>query len=348
MSELEQMLQYLQRRITNLKMPSAGKAPPPPSGTIIPAGTIFYCRPSRLRALVDRLGGESNVQIMDTESTQGFCRGKAKPAAPWTNEVYPTDIGPSCAGIDSDTARISVATTNNCITPDAWYPLKMYQSDSKLAGIPGITFCFMVQRVLWVHKTPLTAFTYLLNYRASFLNRWGRVKDPVSTGVAAFPDGCFKTKEKTFIFTSESRWDGDAFTQVVVLNDFEEMDYWFKEWVALPGTSFGAQVWPDNEVCVIDQQDEAHTGLMMTPQTPAQCLPFSIKLFQVNSNKIEGGQPTPTLRYGGYDRKNGQGTGPAPQWNRFNLLQIKTINDVSIEIRSNEDASGSRRRNNQS
>lgn len=337
LSELELWLHSLQYKITNLKIDSNTTPDPPPlEGTIIPAGSVFYCRPSKLNKLIERLGGLSNVQIMDTEDTRGFCRGKSKPALPWTNEVYPTDIGPSCDGIDSDTPRIAVTINNNCITPTAWDPLKMYQSDKQLDNRPAFTHCYSVQRVAWLHKSPLTAFTYLLNYRSSILNRWSKVMDPISSGISAFPPNCFKTVERTIIINIDGGgggWTGDNSTNVINVETVEDLDYWMKEYVSFPN-GISVQIWPENELCLIEQQGASNTGLLLAPQTPAQCLPFQIKIFQINSNTIENSSNTPTLRYGGYDRKNGTGTGPAPKWNRTNLIQIKTINAVSVDIRT--------------
>lgn len=343
-NELESYIQYLQWKITNLKIEE--NAPVPVSGDVIPAGSVFYCRPSNLGELVERLGGIQNVQIMDTDDTKGFSSSKSFTPKPWTNEVYPTDIGPSCNGIDSDTSRLPVKVNNECITPSNWDPLKMFKSDKGIQSRTAFSWCFTAQRVLWIHESPINMWSFLFKYKSSVLNNWGMVHDPSFSGMRFFPSDAFEKEMTTYVFTlGQSQWEGNEFISITVVNDIAELAYYLNDSVGIRNNEFSTVVWPDNEVCLVEQFDYTTGGLILTPMMPAQNLPFRVNLFHIDSNRLEKAQATDTLRYGGYNRKEAKSTGPTPIWGRTNIIQIKTIRDVAVSIRSQDDVSELRRRN---
>lgn len=344
LSELEQKSQYLQRRITDLKIDAPTKEVPL-SGNIIPAGSIFYCRPSRLKALVKRLGGEENVQIMDSAATRGFCRGKDKPALPWTNEVYPTDIGPSCAGIDSDTARISVATTNNCITPTAWDPVKLFQASTERFSFEYYTHCNTAMRVLLIHGPGLTKERFQVSgaYQLSYLSK---LIPPSSFNIAAL-----QSSTGVALFTTrgtEESWDEDdrAFS-IFKVSSIDEL-LKLKDLPLPTGDERDLfKLFPDEELCLVEWLKNFNGDFENSPGwvgvrtiMPSPLLPFRLKIFKINSNEIDNGTATPEIRYGGYDRKNPPGSGPPPAWGRTYVVQIKTLHDVAVTFRApDEDAS---------
>ncbi|ESU40754.1 Hypothetical protein GSB_154707 [Giardia duodenalis] len=343
LSELEQKSQYLQRRITNLKIDAPTKDVPL-SGNVIPTGSVFYCRPSRLRELVDRLGGESNVQIVDNETTRGFCRGKAKPALPWTNEVYPTDIGPSCAGIDSETARIAMATTNNCITPTEWDPVKLFQAGSERFSFEYITHCDSILRVLMLHTRPLTEDLFAFSGTCQlswFLKLYRPSLFPVA-GMGSDARGLLLTSRGTDASWSIENADFEvgavpSLKELIALKD-----------ISIPVSDFSSfKVFPDEELCLVEylpgynDELEAEGGYVMCGNTMVSPLvPFQIKIFKINSNELLNGTATPEIRYGGYDRKNPPGSGPPPAWGRTNIVQIKTLRDVAVTLRAPEEDGG--------
>ncbi|ESU40386.1 Hypothetical protein GSB_154683 [Giardia duodenalis] len=346
LSELEQMAQYLQRRITDLKI-DAPAAEVPLSGNVIPAGSVFYCRPSRLNEMVKRLGGSSNVQIMDTADTRGFCRGKAKPALPWTNEVYPTDIGPSCAGIDSDTPRIVATVNNNCITPTAWDPIKLFRGSSQRPQQPFYANCYMAKRILYLHPSPLDEYYYKTLFRPELLTQWGKVLDPRISGMDNFPSNAFRSIDQTIIIsTNTGGWYGSGMTMVNQVSNYDELVAYRNNVFGYGQGSFA--LFPDSELCLIQYGPTRYGaiilpvqgGCLMTPTTPAQCIPFKVSVFQVRSNEILSASSTPVLKYGGYDRKNPPGSGPPPAWGRTNIVQIKTLRDVAVTLRAPEEDGG--------
>lgn len=347
LSELEQMAGYLQRRLTALKLEAPAEKVTL-SGNIIPAGSVFYCRPSRLKALVKRLGGEENVQIMDNAATRGFCRGKDKPALPWTNEVYPYDIGPSCAGIDSDTARISVATTNNCITPTAWDPVKMFQAGTQRFSFNYYTHCDSVLRVLMIHDRPLEPdyFKKTGTYQLSKLLRL----DPPNH----YPHAAMTSKVVVQMGTtkgySETWTEGSA--DFPVKYEIRPVPS-FNDLLSIRDTSFSFspynsfKIFPNNACCLVEflpsygGRPPENGGFVSCQNTGATPLvPFKIKIFKINSNEVLNSKATPEIRYGGYDRKNPPGSGPPPAWGRTYVVQIKTLHDVAVTFRTPEEDEG--------
>lgn len=339
LSELEQMAGYLQRRLTALKLEAPAEKVTL-SGNIIPAGSVFYCRPTRLKALVKRLGGEENVQIMDNAATRGFCRGKDKPALPWTNEVYPYDIGPSCAGIDSDTARISMATTNNCITPTAWDPVKLFQAGTERFSFEYYTHSNTAMRVLLIHGPPLTKESFQASGTYQLTNLSYLIPPDV------YKNGALEQSTGVFLFTTrgtEESWNEDeigfGIIKVPSINDLLKIQN-----LPLPDQGGGNdffKLFPNEELCLVEWLPNFNGELENTPEwvictgnIPSPMLPFRLKIFRINSNELNNSTATPEIRYGGYDRKNPPGSGPPPAWGRTYVVQIKTLHDVAVTFRA--------------
>lgn len=360
MSELEMKYNDLLWQINNLELAAPAPPPPPePDGVFIPAGTIITCRPSRAAAMIMRLGGEENVEIVDSVTTEGFARGSHKDAAPWTNLVYPYDIGPSCGGtepenvlITSDMDRVSAPPVNNCITADNWNPACLFDAGKGLS-IPGggiianeVVTC---ARVLYISDTrDMNFFSYVFKFRADVLFGYGAPANPwyqtnlnigkrrifdVTTTIAAFAE---------MSKSNRAQWEslqGDMFpiVDLPVLDngagdfiefDTEETFHWY------PGGNHGYDIKivdPDALYIVVDDTKTTRDHVLQSFYVRNFGFPYKISVFTIEANNIQMAAPTPVLKYGGYDRKNPPGSGPPPKWSRTNLVQLKILQDVTIE-----------------
>ena len=347
-------------QINNLELAAPAPSPPPePDGVFIPAGTIVTCRPSRAAAMIKRLGGEENVEIVDTAETEGFARGRHNDAAPWTNLVYPYDIGPSCGGIDpgnvlitSDTARISAPPVNNCITADNWNPACLFDAGGGIS-LPGggiidneIITC---ARFLYISDTrDMNAFSFLFKFRADNLFGYGAPLNPWYQGNNNIgKNRIFKVSNTFAAFSNMSKsnraqWDSihqGAFpiVDLPVLDneegdfigfDTEETFHWY------PGSNHGYDIKiidPNALYIIVDDTKTTSDYVLQTIFARNFGFPYKISVFTIEANNIQMAAPTPVLKYGGYDRKNPPGSGPPPKWSRTNLVQLKILQDVTIE-----------------
>ena len=360
MSELEMKYNDLLWQINNLELAAPAPPPPPePDGVVIPAGTIVTCRPSRAAAMIKRLGGEENVEIVDSVTTEGFARGRHKDAAPWTNLVYPYDIGPSCGGtgpetvlISSDTARVSAPPVNNCITADNWNPALMFDAGKGVSPADGggmidgelITFA----RVLYLSDMEdVTPLGFLFRFRADPLFGYGCPSNPYYQGNPNIGPkriyGDSKTLAGFSSMTSASRaqWkdiygSSSPLVDLPVTVDYENgtVDFDTDETarVDIGDGVIIKIVDPDALYIVVDDTKTTHDYVMQSVYTRNFGFPYKISIFSIEANTIDKASPTPTITYGGYDRKNPPGTGPAPKWSRTNLVQLKILRDVPIEM----------------
>lgn len=361
MSELEMKYNDLLWQINNLELAAPAPPPPPePDGVFIPAGTIVTCRPSRAAAMIKRLGGEENVEIVDTAETEGFARGRHKDAAPWTNLVYPYNIGPSCGGrepenvlISSDTDRVSAPPVNNCITADNWNPALLFDAGKGLSpdttggGLISAEFT-TIARVLYLSDMrDVTPIGFLFRFRADPLFGYGGPLDPYIHASPNIDRNRIYHVSKTFAgfssMTSASRaqWmsmysENTPLVDLPIIEDYENDTIDFD--------TDATFVWDEDDVyefkivdpnalyIIVDDTKTTHDYFMETLYTRNFGFPYKISVFSIDAHTIDMASPTPTITYGGYDRKNPPGTGPAPKWNRTNLVQLKILRDVTIEM----------------
>lgn len=337
LSELYAKLASLRARVERLQ-PGGGlqDSPAPTDGTVISAGTIFYCRPSHFREFVERFGGERNVEIMDTTETSGFACGKYKTAAPWTNAVYPTDIGPSCDGIDSNTKRVNVSPINDNIIRTTWDPSKLFLSRSYVGSFPFDCSATMIKRFLLIHGSPWSSDEYDALVPHDII-KWGQLIPP-STTMSAFPSGAFFSTEKTIILTTDKKaaWSGNSTTSINYVGDFDTLRQMCNNTFNVFNTSF--VLFGDYDACMVKMSsgpevNNNNDSILLVPQS-APSVPYKIPFFRINSQTLEQFTPTPILRYGGYRREGHNFTGPTPRWNRTNVLQIKILRDVRINVES--------------
>lgn len=347
-------------QINSLELAAPAPSPPPtPDGVFIPAGTIITCRPSRAAAMIKRLGGEENVEIVDTAETEGFARGRHKDAAPWTNLVYPYDIGPSCGGtgpgnvlITSDMDRVSAPPVNNCITADNWNPALMFDAGRGIspgAGGGWIEAEFTtIARVLYLSDMrDVTPVGFLFRFRADPLFGYGGPLDPSTQASPNIDPNRIYHVSKTFSgfnnmsSASRAQWArmyGETFPLVdlPMIVDYEngavdfDTDETF-EWDVGDGAEIKI-VDPNALYIVVDDTKTTRDYVMDSFYTRNFGFPYKISVFSIEAHTIDMASPTPTITYGGYDRKNPPGTGPAPKWNRTNLVQLKILRDVTIEM----------------
>lgn len=361
MSELEMKYNDLLWQINNLELAAPAPSPPPgPDGDFIPAGTIVTCRPSRAAAMIKRLGGEENVEIVDTAETEGFARGRHKDAAPWTNLVYPYDIGPSCGGrhpedvlISSDTARVSAPPVNNCITADSWNTALMFDAgrgvspnDGEAGWIEGELTT--IARILYLSDmSDVTPFGFMFRFRADGLFGYGGPLDPYTQASPnIYPRRIYhvtRTFSGFFNMSSANRaqWKrvyGEDFPLIdlPMIEDYENdtIDFDTDE-TFMWDVGYGAEIKivdPNALYIVVDDSKTTHDYVMTSFFTRDFGFPYKLSIFSIEANTIDMASPTPTITYGGYDRKNPPGTGPAPKWNRTNLVQLKILRDVTIEM----------------
>lgn len=330
LSELYAKLASLRARIERLQPPGEVEPPPPTDGTIIHAGTIFYCRPSKFRELASRLGGMRNIEIMDTEETAGFARGKHVDPKPWTNEVYPTDIGPSCAGIDSNTSRVAVTSVNNCITPTLWDPAKLFFSPSHILRYRTSLSGTYIMRTMIVHKDP-----WSYENRNSFMHErfmyYGKIKHPALAGSNGVGAEDFYDDFQYIVYSTDPQSKNFPVHpgQNYIMKDFQELRETAQKMMNLPDTNF--TVLGDNDLCFMRFfGNTPGGGSIISAPTPALSIPFQIPMFKIYSNKLEMGDQTPVLKYGGYDRRLAKTSGPTPHWNRTNIVQFKIKKDVAV------------------
>lgn len=327
--QLLQTAQWLQHQIATLEL--SNEEPPEPASTdVIPAGTVFYCRPSKAPQLIQRLGGPKKVQIVDTTATRGFCSSQAFVAEQWDYKIYPYNIGPSNKEMLTDeNHRIPVRTNNDCITPTAWHPIKMFSGGTTLPSSMFYAECELTSRVLWLTAfQSLDAWKYLFNFRGDRVMDYGKLS-PWSSNPLIKTDN-FRTDTRTFLLHPEFFPIGDLMAPGLVTVPFstdviDEDRLWID---TQPLEDCG---WLDDELCVVQIDFNMNGGLLLNVETDATVIPQQVAIFKLNSNRILGAEPTERLRYGGYSRSGNGGTGPAPRWNRTNLIQIKTLVDVPIE-----------------
>lgn len=343
MSELETKYNDLLWQINNLELGSAPPPPPDPDGAFIPAGTIISCRPSRAAAMIERLGGEENVAIVDTADTEGFARGKHKDAAPWTNEVYPTNIGPSCAGITSDMTRVSAPPTNGCITVDNWNPALMFDAGKGISGLGGeiSQHFYTISRVFYFSSAPdMTPRKFTSLFKADSLFGYGSNYDPYFSGNPNINKNQIYSTTETytsiFSISNESLWM-NTFGQSYPLLEFPIDDNtglldteWTFTW-NWAGRDYEFKIVDPNALYIIVSDYERDDYYLKAVEAREFGVPYKISIFSINANVIDNAAPTPVIKYGGYDRKNPPGTGPTPRWNRTNLVQLKILRDVTIE-----------------
>ena len=355
MSELEVKYNDLLWQINNLELAAPAPPPPPePDGVFIPAGTIVTCRPSRAAAMIERLGGEENVAIVDTAETEGFARGRHKDAARWTNEVYPYDIGPSCGGvgpdhvlITSDMARVSAPPVNNCITADNWNLASMFSGEAPSSEKGQMTwvdnYFITTTRVFYLTSAGenFSAWTTLFGFSGDCLFSYGSLHNPYYQGNPNI--------EKHMIWSAGVTVTAPGYISEPNYTEWEKI---YKEgWpiVELPFTDEGL---PDTNTTFtwtggrypreIKLADPDALYIIVTDTAPLKYdvtlldtrdfgAPYKISIFSIAANEIDDAAPTPVIKYGGYDRRNPPGSGPAPKWSRTNLVQLKILQDVTIE-----------------
>lgn len=339
--ELVYFIQQTQYRITNLRLTGPSSSVQRP-GDVLKAGTVLYCRPSKADRLIQRLGGSSKVTIIDTDETRGFCCGSYVEPESWTNRVYPTNIGPSCAGITSDDGRKRVSTNNNCITPTSWNPIKMFSGGKKIPATSISSERAQVTRTLWLFKESVSLLEWLFKYKGNRISTYGNFLNPYYNGNDWVGEDSFYTESSGFIITPAYDVADIPNMTLVPLEDNNQDTVW-SESVSFGG--YWTELWPDDELCLVQMPVNVDGGLVLDPQTETTNLPQRVSIFQVNSNTIENAQQTPVLVYGGYDRKNNASTGPTPRWGRTNLIQIKTLVDVIIQGLDSEETSRAQRKN---
>lgn len=348
-------------QINNLELAAPAPPPPPePGGVFIPAGTIITCRPSRAAAMIKRLGGEENVEIVDSVTTEGFARGRHKDAAPWTNLVYPYDIGPSCGGvgpdsvlITSDMDRISAPPVNNCITADSWNPAFMFDAGGGISNPSGgildneIVTC---ARVLYISDTrDMNLFSYLFKFRAEDLFGYGAPANPWYQGNQNIGKTRIDYVSNTFAAFAEmsksnrAQWESilrDTYpiVDLPILPDNEAGDFQgfdteaTFDWYPDGGYGYDIKIIDPNALyIVVDDTKTTYDYVLNSFFTRNFGFPYKISVFTIEANNIQMAVPTPVLKYGGYDRKNPPGSGPPPKWSRTNLVQLKILQDVAIE-----------------
>ena len=327
--QLLQMAQWLRHQIATLEL--SNEEPQEPASTdVIPAGTVFYCRPSKAPQLIQRLGGPKKVQIVDTTATRGFCSSQAFVAEQWDYKIYPYNIGPSNREMLTDEIhRIPVRTNNDCITPTAWHPIKMFSGGTTLPSSMFYAECELTSRVLWLtaHQS-LDVWKYLFNFRGDRVMDYGKLS-PWSSNPLIKTDN-FRTDTRTFLLHPEFFPIGDLMTPGLVTVPFST-DMIDEDRLWIDKQQLEDCGWLDDELCVVQMDFNMNGGLLLNVETDATVIPQQVAIFKLNSNRILGAEPTERLRYGGYSRNGNGGTGPAPRWNRTNLIQIKTLVDVPIE-----------------
>ena len=342
MSELEMKYNDLLWQINNLELGETTAALPEPDGTVIPAGTIITCRPSRAAAMIERLGGEENIAIVDTADTEGFARGRHKDAAPWTNEVYPIDIGPSCAGITSDTVRVTAPPINGNITANNWNPALLFEAGRGVVGLGSNINqeFYTVCRVMYVSSVPdMTPWAFLLRFKADPFFGYGGVKDPYfNANPNIEKDQIYSTTTTFTSFSSISNPDGwqNAFgetyplIELVATNDgmpdTEATFYW--NWA---GKNYEFKIVDPNALYILVSDYLRDDYYLKRVDAREFGFPYKLSLFTISANVIDNAVPTPVIKYGGYDRNNPPGSGPPPKWSRTNLVQLKILRDVAIQ-----------------
>jgi hypothetical protein len=353
MSELELKYNDLLWQINNLELAAPAPPPPPtPDGVFIPAGTIVTCRPSRAAAMIKRLGGEENVEIVDSVTTEGFARGRHKDAAPWTNEVYPYDIGPSCGGtgpenvlISSDVDRVSAPPVNNCITADNWNPAVMFSGEAMPSGKMNWVDNYFITatRIFYLTRAgrEFSAWTMLFNFTGEPLFYYGALRDPY---YQANPN-----IESQMIWSNEITITAPGYMSYSNVVEWEKIfqEKWPIGYIdftddGLPDTN-STFTWTagkyNREIKLVDPDAlyiivTDDTRLMYDMATLEACgfgTPYKISIFSIAANAIDNAAPTPVIKYGGYARDKPPGSGPAPKWSRTNLVQLKILQDVTIE-----------------
>ena len=346
-------------QINNLELAAPAPSPPPtPDGVFIPAGTIITCRPSRAAAMIKRLGGEENVEIVDSVTTEGFARGRHKDAALWTNEVYPYDIGPSCGGagpatalITSDMDRVSAPPVNNCITADNWNPVLLFDAGRGISPGTGggrIQAEFTtIARVLYLSDMrDVNPFGFLFRFRADHLFGYGGPLDPSTQCNLNIDPKRIYHVSKTFSgfdnmsSANRAQWasiygEGFPLVDLPMIVDYENDTIDFDTdatfvWDEGDGAEIKI-VDPNALYIVVDDTKTTYDYTMTSFYTRNFGFPYKISVFSIEANNIQMAAPTPVLKYGGYDRKNPPGSGPPPKWSRTNLVQLKIRQDVTIE-----------------
>ena len=358
MSELEMKYNDLLWQINNLELAAPAPSPPrEPDGVFIPAGTIITCRPSRAAAMIERLGGEENVEIVDTAETEGFARGRHKDADPWTYKVYPYDIGPSCGGtgpetvlISSETDRVPAPPVNNCITADNWNPALLFDAGWGISPEHGGGLIdaklTTIARILYLSDMKdMTALGYLFRFRADHFFGYGGPIDPYSLGNPNIYPRRIYHETKTFAgfynmsSANRAQWKsiyGEAIPLVdlPVIEDYENGTFDFEtdltfEWLEGPRVKF---IDPNALYIIVDDTKTTYDYVLESFFGRSFGFPYKISVFTIEANNIQKAAPTPVLKYGGYDRNNPPGSGPPPKWSRTNLVQLKILQDVTIEM----------------
>lgn len=327
--ELLQMAQWLRHQIATLEL-SNDESPTPVSTDVIPAGTVFYCRPSKASQLIQRLGGPKKVQIVDTTATRGFCSSQAFTPEQWDYKIYPYNIGPSNREMLTDEIhRIPVRTNNDCITPTAWHPIKMFSGGTTLPSSMFCAECELTSRVLWLTtRQSLNAWSYLFNFRGDRVMDYGKLSPWFANPLIQTDN--FRTDTRTILLHPNGFTVGDLMQPDLVTVPYD-IDWPSDDRLWIDKQQLEECGWRDDELCVVQIDFNMNGGLLLNVETDATVIPQQVAIFKLNSNRILGAEPTERLRYGGYSRNGNGGTGPAPRWNRTNLIQIKTLVDVPIE-----------------
>lgn len=324
LSELTDLLLGVRSLLTTLK-PTSREIPAQTGDITLSAGSLIYCRPSRAVEIIRRIG-ERNVEIIDTRETEGFTRGSGKDPLPWTNEIYPTNIGPSCSGITSDMGHVNVTPRNNSITKTFWDPLLLFEGgkppvlDSRLRATQII-------RIVWIN--PGVSFANLGQNPRELFTGVGAIANPYFLGNPNVDKGDFISKEE-FAYSVFNPTSLDNFM-------FKPLYPWPYETEEVLVNFMGQtyDLFDKGERYFVLNSFETPKKVFVTNVfTPNSVLPEKLSIYEIKSNKPLKFNPTPRLVYGSYDRKQTNTTGPPPQWGRTNLVQIKILRDVQIESRS--------------
>ena len=341
LSELERIVLSLSDQIKNLQLRPSDTSKEPPGGVLFPAGSFITCRPSKFKAIVDRLGSE-NIEIVDTEETRGFVVTSLDGIDPWDRTVYPRDIGPSCRGITSKQGRIEVSYVGDAVTPEYWNP------QVPLGGLGGGGGTIINGGVWVADWTAFTRTLWITNARGSDLAlknpgaSFTRLYTPKHPKAGQKPSqGIFKT------LTGGERWSNlpypsGAISKYMDLNE----NSWSDMSVVNKNPSYFDNVlarWiyyfdPAELYLIFDDTQGAQEEFCYYPNMYRTDLLYSNQLSQVTirAEKLLSANPTPKLVYGSYDGDNEpeKRTLVFPHWGRTNLIQIKIINDVRIASRA--------------